>query len=287
MSVDVKTLQTQIITWIRVRNTCSVSQLTVACKRLVEPYGDDLPHSFHPIYWLVFPLLRLGVLEYAIEDAGVVVFGARKEKFVLNDGAIIQCSDEKNLARFHAVKNLESDVIQEFHPLELLESFPTVQSIIEDFPAYSSTIERFDFSRNLRNLKLEPHDRSNGYGVGLYKQKDYPYVPYCLILESGDRKKVPSMAQDIDALNYASCYVLIKSVSNILIYNKKNCRLFVSFPLFLPIFISRALIQFSPQKLLGSEVYEKTICEYDNIPLQAIAELKRIFSDKSVEVVND
>jgi len=287
MSVNVKTLQDQIFTWIRIRKNCSVSQLVMACKRLVEPYKDNLPYASNPIYWLVYPLLRVGILEYAIEETGVIVFGSKKMKFTLPNGTIIQANDEKNLAWFHITDDFDKDVIQKFHPLELLESFPTVHSIVGTFPAYSSTVEMFDFSLNLKNLKVEPHNKSKGYDVGLYKQKNYPYLPYCLILIDGVRKKVPLMMDSIDALNFASCYVLIENLNHIFQYNEKYYKLSVMFPALLPIFISRALIQFSPEKLLNPEVYERSICEYDNVPFQAILELKRIFSDKSVEVIHD
>ena len=106
MSVNVKTLQDQIFTWIRIRKNCSVSQLVMACKRLVEPYKDNLPYASNAIYWLIFPLLRVGILEYAIEETGVIVFGSKKMKFTLPNGTIIQANDEKNLAWFHITDDL-------------------------------------------------------------------------------------------------------------------------------------------------------------------------------------
>jgi hypothetical protein len=73
----------------------------------------------------------------------------------------------------------------------------------------------------------------------------------------------------------------------VFLYNRKKKTLVIMFPAILPIFISRALIQFAPEQLLNPDVYEKAIYEYKKVPLEAICELKRIFSEKSVEVVND
>jgi len=56
---------------------------------------------------------------------------------------------------------------------------------------------------------------------------------------------------------------------------------------YLPIFISRALIQFNPKQLLDTIFYDKYVSEYSNVPFSAIKELQRIFSNTSVEVIYD
>lgn len=275
--------------WIRDRGVCSIPQLVSACKKLVQPYGDEPPYSSNPIFWLVFPLLRLGILEYGIKEAGVVVFASNQMRFILPDNRIIQCNNEVNQARFLDVTN-EKDAdkeVFEFHPLHFLQSFPTIYSMVESYTEYSTNVGVFGFYRNLNTLKTEPSTNSNEQKVGLYKINNYPYIPFCLVLSNNKKKRIPLMGESLDALNYASCYVLMESGKPIFRYYKNEEKLCVLHPALLPVLISRALIQFDPKQLLDLNFHKNSVNEYAKIPLPAIHELQRIFSNTSVEGVND
>lgn len=285
MLSELQTLQDRIFIWIRDRESCSVSQLVDACKRLVEPYGNNTYYTSNPIYWLVFPLLRIGILEYGIEDSEVIIFASNKMRFVLPDNRIIQCNDDKNEARFHLA--IHGEEVSKLYPLLFLQSFPTMESIVETFPEYSARTESFGFCRNLFTLKTEPFYNTDSQKVGLYKQYNYPYVPYCLVMRDMQKKKVMLMGEFLDALNYASCYVLMELERPLFQYIACKKKLVVLYPALLPIFISRALIQFDPKQLLDSQFYTMSVEDYSQIPLSAIREIQRIFSETSVEVVND
>lgn len=285
MLSKVQKFQDQILIWLRDRGPCSVSQLVGACNKLLEPCDSNSFYSANPIYWLVFPLLKTGILEYGIEESGVVIFVSNPVSFKLPDGRIIQYNDETNEARFRIVTDI--DVECKFYPLAFLQSFPTISSIIETFPEYSARADGFGYIRNLSTLKTESAPNSKVFSVGLYKQNNFPYLSYCLVMNDNQKKRVPLMRESLDALNYASCYVLIEQRKPIFRYKKEKEQLIALYPQILPIFIFRALIQFEPKQLLDSKYYKMYVDVFSKVSFSAVGELQRIFSNDSVEVEHD
>jgi len=215
-------LQDKIFTWIRYREYCTVPQLVSACKKVAEPYGDNYNYSLNAFYCLAIPLLRVGILEYGIKESKVVIFGSSLMRFILPDGRIVQCNDETNKARFHLVLN--SEEASKFQPLLFLQSFPSICSIVKSFPEYDSIPDNFKFYRNLLNMKTQPRLDFGEQQIGMYKQYDYPYVPFCLLMKDQIKKQVPLMNEFLDAINFASCYLLAEQGNTIFKYikDKKN-----------------------------------------------------------------
>ena len=98
-------------------------------------------------------------------------------------------------------------------------------------------------------------------------------------------RKIPYYAEDPDSMNLARLYVRINNTSfnkPIFEYSKSTQELTCCRYSEMPILMTRALLLFEPKQLLSKEFCTIILQFLSKVPEEAIKELKRIFSDKTV-----
>jgi hypothetical protein len=236
----------------------------------------------NPEYQVLYPLLRIGVIETAIHPE------TGKQVYSLGPDAMIQTSDKKvvkimakdfsctlmeeNMVETHSIMGKETS-------LALLKTIPSLKKIISHWE--KSAIEmNYIYDRFDKNHFKAAKDKAM---PNIYTNSNHFYSAKYIRIKEGDLYLIPPIEDNIDAVNIASCYLRAITGKPIFVYNYDTKTITADeFNSIVPFAICRALLLCDPMILFGENFTERNTT-INNITKNHIIELKRIFGDSAVK----
>jgi len=295
----IRTVQKSLSRYIYAKGFLSWDGIRKACERIIISLPDEEKKSFedkqYPEFEIFIPLLRNGSAEVCKSLNRSTLL------FCMNPHTNIICGDNTELIRgqeFFSVYRTKSDFEgnknkyrtdipfkKVFDPLSFLKSVPQIEQQIFDFSEQQIQASSLHYEQNLSNYQYEKRD-SNVAEIGIYKLDDRAWTSPYLMDKCKKIRKIPYYAEDPDSMNLARLYVRINNTSfnkPIFEYSKSTQELTCCRYSEMPILMTRALLLFEPKQLLSKEFCTNhPSVPFKKVPEEAIKELKRIFSDKTV-----
>ena len=166
-----------------------------------------------------------------------------------------------------------------------MKSYQAIEQQISSFAVQEIQITSLRYEQNLMNYQYDIKDNTP-FHVGIFKLDDKAWTSPYLYDKEKRIRKISYYAEDPDSMNLARLYVRLynKSFSSpIFEYNKKTQELKCIRYSELPILLTRALLLFEPKQLTSKEFCTNhPSVPFKKVPEEAIKELKRIFSDKTI-----
>jgi len=278
----VKSLQRKILLFLSVTNYASWHILKRNIRNLVDSEPSNI---INPEYQVIYPLLRTGFIETARNpETGKLVY-------CLGSNAIIQTPCE-NLLKittrdFHCEiieKNNEETypIISKDASLFILKNIPPLKEVILHW-IKSEVLLQFIYNRFNKNHFIRAKETVT---PNIYSHSNFFYSNKYLKTKE-ELYLIPSIEDNIDAMNIALCYLQVINERCIFNYNPlKETITSAYFDSILPFLICRALLLCDPMILLNEIHFENSIT-IKYITKKHITELKRIFGENAVREKNE
>jgi hypothetical protein len=172
----------------------------------------------------------------------------------------------------------EIPIISHEASLALLKKIPSLKNVISHWAKVDIEMryiyDRFDKNHFKATLNTtEPN---------LYANSSHFYSEKYIRTREGSLYLIPSIEDNIDAVNIALCYLRVIGGKPIFLYNPKveniTCRGFNSM---LPFVICRSLLLCDPMILVKEGIRQKEVI-VNNVSKDHIREIKRIFGDPAM-----
>ena len=248
----IESLQNAVVKWINTLGEVSYLKLHRGFKRLVEKECTGEPEKINSFFYeAVFPLVKLGIIEYGIRDGNETVF-------------------------YTPLDRTSTDSCEAYKDgLNLLKYLPSMS-------AYVKTLEecppgmRVNYRLSLKDYRRRPVTDSLRE-VGLYKQKDYDFYPYYLMDCNGILRKVKRRENSFECFDYASAFIHINSGKDVYSYDAVGKNLTVFSLDYMPPFIVRALCLIDYEHFVNVRTFTDKRIVFRNVDEKVIKELERIF----------
>ena len=271
----ISSLQSKLAKWLSYNNSVTYSKLYDACLELLhqESFGmnQELPRSL--FYSIVFPLVKVGIIEYGVS-------GIKNTKFFLpleNDGQSFIKRDANNFSRYSLPCTNKAQLRKAGK--NILRSLPSIQTYIEALEVEPITNEfGYVYDEFIRSLK-RMNDPFKG-DLGIYKVKDLVYFPYYLVDVKGKIHKIPSYRTCFECMDYAHSYILSASGRRGFEYSEseKSVRFFRQSHV--PPFVMRAMCMIYPDVFDKDDIYVGNTVKFYEVDKSILKELTRIFQVK-------
>lgn len=276
---QIKSLQKKIILFLSAVNYTSWHILKRNIYNLCENEAEGISNNLE--YSVLYPLLRIGIIETARNpETGKLVY-------CLGADSAIQVSDDKCLnitIKDFSCKLLdknnvgETPIISRDSSLVLLRKIPSLEDVISHWV-------KIDIEMHyLYNRFEKNHFKAvlNTTEPNLYANSDHFYSEKYIRTREGNLYLLPSIDDNIDAVNIALCYLRIISRNPIFFYdpNAKNVTCW-GFNSIIPFVLCRSLLLCDPMILVNGGLHQKTIV-INNISNNYIREIRRIFGEYAV-----
>lgn len=219
-------------------------------------------------------LLSLGYIEYGYKENDLFFFIPKIQTIRYGNKYY-----KKSPFLLYYTPASESKEYLELKPLKLLKSLQKVEDFCDSLGESNSLDYSFRFSITKKTLE-QYNTENNYYDIGIYKQQ--PFSCSDLIMKNKIHKRIPRKSEDYEALNYCFSYIDIQFKNKIFIYYKLQKKLKIN-SIFIPVLIRRALYMcdiHSFTQELTEKYYQH---EFNNISLEIVNELIRIFSIDNIE----
>jgi hypothetical protein len=279
----IRLLQNKILLFLSIANYASWHSLKRNINNLIDTKSESkavLGES--PEYSVLYPLLRSGFVETARHpETGKLVY-------CLGPNVIIQTSEDnffKIIPKDCSCELIDKDniemcpVIYKNTSLFLLKNISSLKEVI----SYWAT---FDIKMNyIYDRFNKNHFRSIGETVtkpNIYANSNLFYSEKYLKTKEGHLYLIPSIEDNIDAINIALCYLRVIEGQSIFRYSSNKKRITsVYFNSIIPFVICRALIFCDPMIILN-EILNNKMFMINNVSIDHIIELERIFGKNAV-----
>lgn len=271
----ISSLQRKVVQWLSFYGVSSYSRLYDGCQELVHQESlirnQELPRTL--FYSVVFPLVKVGIIEYGIStdkntEFFLPLYNSEHSSIKRNIDNASRFS-LSNIDREQLIKNGKS----------ILKSLPSIQSYIESLDIEPITNEfRYEydeFHRTLRRIK----DSFKG-NPGIYKEQDFVYFPYYLVDIKGKIHKLPSYRTCLECMDYAHSYLLSSSGRKCFEYSDSEHTLRFQRQSHVPPFVMRAMCMINPDVLEKDDIYIGNTVTFNISDKSIIKELTRIFQVK-------
>lgn len=290
-----RTAQKQLSLFIFAKGYLSWNGIRKACQNIILALSVEQKKNFedklYPEFDIFIPLLRNGSAEVCRSKDRATLLYTMNPKLNLTFGNGNQYirtneffSTYKNKINVKKYKE-EMPFEDTFDSMEFLKSYQSIQQQILNYAVAEVKKTALHFEQNLKNYQYEKIDKTEKL-VGIYKLDDRAWTSPYLLDKEGFIRKIAYYAEDPDAMNIARLYVRIFNQSftkPIFEYDNGLKELVCYRYSELPILLTRALILFEPKQLSSKEFCTNhPSVPFKNVPLEAVKELKRIFSDKMV-----
>lgn len=300
IDIDVlRKVQKKLSRYIYAKGFLSWNGIRKACNKIILALPEEEQRNFneksYPEFDIFIPLLRNASAEVckSIDRATLLFCMNPNVNLIAMDGdeyvrgqeyfSLYKTRDELEKNKTEYRKGIPFKPA--FNPMSFLKSFPSIEQHINDFAEQQIKINAFQFEQNLMNYQYE-NMSSTKIDVGIYKLNDFAWSSPYLYEKNGKVRKIPYYAEDPDAMNLARLYVRISNpafTKPFFEYNMSSQDLTCIRYSEMPILLTRALLLFEPTQLTSKEFCTNhPSIPFRKIPEDAIKELKRIFSDKTV-----
>ena len=284
----IRLLQKKILLFLSIANYASWHILKRNINNLIDTGTEDnsiLGDS--PEYVILYPLLRSGFIETARRpETGKLVY-------CLGPNVIIQTPEDKLLKitpkncswELIDKSNIETcPVICKNASLILLKNISSLKEIISHWTIFDIEMnyiyDRFDQNhfRNIEGTVTKPN---------IYANSNFFYSEKYLKTKEGHLYLIPSIEDNIDAINIALCYLRVIEGQSIFRYSSNKERITSEyFNSIIPFVICRALILCEPM-IVFNETLNNRMFTISNVSIDHINELKRIFGKNAVKDENE
>lgn len=296
MDIEVlRTTQKKLSRYLFAKGCLSWNGIRKACQNIILALPKDQKKNFedklYPEFDIFIPLLRNGSAEVCRNRERATLL------FSMNPNVNIIDSKENEYVRsfpFYSIyktkekaKKIQDTIPLEptFNPMDFLRSYQSLQQQIQDYTEQEIQKQSLQYEQNLKNYQYEKIDKTDRL-VGIYKLDDKAWTSPYLLDKEGNIRKIVYYAEDLDAMNTARLYVRIYNtafIKPIFEYDRETNELICDRYSELPILLTRALLLFEPKQLTSKEFCTNhPTVPFKSVPVDAIKELKRIFSDKMV-----
>lgn len=280
----IRLLQKKILLFLSIANYASWHSLKRNIYNLIDAELGSM--SFledSPEYSVLYPLLRSGFIETARRpETGKLVY-------CLGPNVIIQTPEDKLLKitpKDYSCELIDKDnietypVINKNTSLLLLKNISTLEKVISHWATSDIKMnyiyDRFNKNhfRNIGETSLKPN---------IYANSNLFYSEKYLRTKVSHLYLIPSIEDNIDAVNVALCYLRVIEGQSIFRYSSNKKRItFNYFNSIVPFVICRALILCDPMTIFN-EISNNKMFMINNISIEHIIELRRIFGNNAVE----
>ena len=232
--------------------------------------SNQSPTSF--MFRLINPLLGLGLLEVASMQN---CFGVSTGNF--------QISYDGSQRTIQDCISSTLDVDLNAHPIELLQTLPTAESIIDKFSfVQEQSLNQYWNPQSARWLPYE-----TDYRTSIGRNGNVIYQGIFLRKSPQDRlQQIPNYDSPfLDAFNTARCFMYAQRNHPLYSYSKTRQELVLTKSNLAnsqPVVIERALVMYDLTQVRAPENYRSMMQRYQHIPQEAIIELQRIFGKSIV-----
>ncbi len=287
---DIHLLQEGIIKYLNIVQYASWNILRKNINSLYLSFSncETIADETNLEYKVLYPLLRCGILETArcLETDKLVYCLGPEILIETEDNRVIEIIPPKNICRI--TEKLESEKhlnnkINMNNSLNLLKSIPSLYAVITHWQK-SETEVHYIYDKFNKNPFLTARDTSL---PNIYTSRDKVYSNRYIRVNDGTLYRIPEIEDNIDGINIALCYLEVIKGYSLFIFNQNkkelNCRIFSTM---LPFLICRALILCDSMILIDERTHSNRPISIQNVTVNHISELKRIFGEKSVEEIN-
>lgn len=250
---NIESLQVAITKFIGIEGEVSYSRLKNVVLVLAQKYNFELPEDkkSKAFYDSVFPLVRLGLIEYGLNNGKTIFYLPLKR----NDTSLEKAYNDG---------------------LSLLYGLPSVSKYVESLPTERNSI-KFDYYS------------SNGYnwinvdnqGVGFYKQDIRPFYYSFLLDRNGKFHCIEKRERSFEAFDYALSYSKLysnaKHKEKLYFLSADNKEVTFNKLAFMPPFVARAFCLIDYESYGSLDSYSKDSICFHNVDDKIIKELTRIF----------
>lgn len=248
----IESLQDAVVKWINTLGEVSYLKLHRGFKRLVEKEGDGEPEKTNSFFYeAVFPLVKLGVIEYGVRNGNETVFYTPVDRTNTDSSAAYKDG------------------------LNLLKYLPSVSTYVKTLEECAPGL-RVSYRLSLKDYRRRPVTDSLRE-VGLYKQKDYDFYPYYLMDCNGLLRKVKRRENSFECFDYASAYIHINNGKEAYSYDAVGKILTVGNLDYMPPFIVRALCLIDYEHFADVRIFTDKRIVFHNVDEKIIREFERIF----------
>ena len=271
----ISSLQKKIIQWLSYYNSISYSNLYEGCQELIRQESlirkQNLPKTL--FYSIVFPLVKVGIIEYGISND-------KNTEFFLplyNTEYSLIRRDINNASRFSLI-SIDRDKLKK-SGINILKSLPSIQSYIESLdiePVISEFNYVYDASYRTLKKITSPIERQ----LGIYKEKNLVYFPYYLVDIKGNTHKLPSHRTCLECMDYAHSYIRSASGEKCFEYSEREQSVRFFQQSHVPPFVMRAMCMIYPDILMKDDIYIGNSVAFHTSDKSIVKELTRIFKVK-------
>ncbi len=292
--------QDLLFRWILHHDTSlTISKIRTACENLIDNDNYSIKKYTNRLYYLFFPLLRYGLIEFQGNEnyavSSPVIFSNKSHAnftcINLTDKQleqIIEISENSMIGNFRICRALSNTtVIEKFgedenipvivpEPLIALQNIPDVISVINKLE--TCDINKPDYHFKIGKGWVFVKEIST---EGIYRHKDNKFCNRYFLI-NGKFKKLLGREINPELFYISQCAQSSLHKENYLIYNNKTLELKINKMLNIPIIVDRILRLAS----IEQEDSVKSTCSYfiyPNITLRMYNELKRIFNNNISE----
>lgn len=241
-------IQKKLVTWLSFCKPVGYSELYTACQKLINQEAllskQDLKKSL--FYQVVFPLIKVGIIEYGLSEEGNTIFFLPRRE---GDNEIIKRHMD-NLSRFD-VSVINKDKTLKAG-IDILKRLPSIETYINTLEKEET--EGFKARWNGFHTDLMPINPSDSRKPGLYKKQDLVFLPYYLVDKNGITHRIKSYRENLEGMDYAYSYISI-------VYEKKQYEFDTTTKtlrflyMTVPPFVFRAMCLIDPTVLQSDDVY--------------------------------
>jgi hypothetical protein len=288
---QISSLQIGIIKYLDASQFASWNILGRSIGSLYITLFDESSPSENLEYKVLYPLLRIGVIETARRpETGKLVYCLGPHSIIEiedNHAHAIEVIPAKNLCRKidqSKMNNYGNNKASWKDSLTLLKVIPSLQTVITHWET-SETEVYYIYEKFEKNHFKTARDTSL---PNIYTNRDKIYSNKYIKIENGMLYLIPEIQDNIDGFNIAHCYLEIIKRHLHFTFNRNTKELICwTFHSMLPIIICRALILCDPLVLLDGRLYSNGNMTINNITDDHVKELIRIFGETAVEVKDD
>ena len=296
----IRTVQQKLSQFMFSKGYLSWNGIRRACESIILALPEDQKKLFdkknYPEFEIVIPLLRNGTVEVCRSNDRATLL------YCMSPNINVLSKDGKEYIRtqeYFSIYRIKEDLGENkedvtftysFDPISFLRSYPSIEQQITSFVEQEIQSNSLRFEQNLNNYQYKMIDNDTLH-IGIYKLDDkvwtYPYLydkKKCI-------RKIPYYAEDPDSMNLARLYVRLYNEAfslPLFKYNKSSKELRCIRYSEIPILLTRALLLFEPKQLTSEEFCTNhPSVPFKNVPDEAVKELQRIFSYKTIEIKRD
>lgn len=269
-TILISSIQKKLVKWLSFCKFISYSKLYEGCFQLImqESFSLKREPSRTMFYRVLFPLIKVGVIEYGFsENEGIIFFLPPENGDTLIKRKANDCSRfDPSYADINKARKAGKMI---------LAKLPSVKEYVKKIE--EENIQGFKFKQNDENFSLSSINDTSNKEVGIYKTRNLAFFPFYLVDREGISHKLKSFRESLEEMDYAHSYVLLAKGKQIFEYNEVSKTICFLFQSTVPLFVIRAMCLIDPNVLKEEDLYLGKSVFFHVSDIDVVKELNRIY----------